>query len=51
MNNETNILRKMRKGTEMVDCQSTVEQVLNIDDQKYYESKDVVERCHMLHDT
>lgn len=37
----------MRKATEMGDHQRTVKEVLNVDDQKKYESTAGVERCHM----
>lgn len=45
------ILRKMRKVTEIVDDQSTVEEVLNVDEQKNYGSTDGVVRCNILYDT
>lgn len=39
--------KKMRKGTEMEDAQSTVEKLLNMDDPKYMEIIDDVEWYHM----
>lgn len=40
----------MRKDTKMVEDQRKVEKVFNMDDPKYKEISDDVERYHVLHD-
>lgn len=51
LNNETTLLKKMRKGTETVNEETKVEEVLNVEEEKDYESTDGAEGCNMIYET